>query len=253
MKKRIEFFNEIKGIADLFPIIEAKDYKPNWVKKVREDYVQKKGKADVHLYRCPGIFEVLNYGYIVRSWCDFTIDVDPEVAETGEFSGRIPSFGRLTNKPVSGRPMEKIIEGQPEEVMKFIPRPKGTLKNVIKIVTCWHIVAPKNLKFLFLPLPYPDSFEFSHAPGILDPSINAEINLQLFWNITGSFLVKAGTPLGHIIPLTSEKYDFICRDMNITDKNWLDKFQYFKSFSFNRIRPVRNKLKEIYEKHFKLK
>ena len=45
MKKRIEFFHEIKGVAELFPIIEAKDYKPNWTKKAKEDYLQNKNKV----------------------------------------------------------------------------------------------------------------------------------------------------------------------------------------------------------------
>ena len=116
----------------------------------------------------------------------------------------------------------------------------------------WHIVAPKGIKFLFLPLPYPDSFEFYNAPGILDPSINAEINLQLFWNVTGSYLIKAGTPLGQLIPLTEKKYDFICRDMNTNDENWLRKFDFYKKHSFNRILHIRNKIKEMYEKHFNL-
>ena len=248
MKKRIEFFNEIRGVADLFPIIEAKDYKPNWTKKAREDYLQNKD-VDVHPYRCPGIFDLFNCGYIVRSWCDFSMTIPKETIEDGVFHGTVSSRDFQT---ISGRPIEEVIGGHPDRVMKFVPRPKGTLNNFTKISTLWHIVAPKGLKFLFLPLPYPDSFEFYNAPGILDPSINAEINLQLFWNITGSYFIQAGTPLGQLIPLTEKKYDFICRDMNTSDKNWLDKFLFFKKHSFNRTLTIRNKIKEIYKKHFKL-
>ena len=242
MKKRIEFFNEIKGVADLFPIIETKDYKPDWIKKVKEDYLQNKNR-DIHLYKCPGIFEIFNCGYIVRSWCDFKITIPNETMEDGTFYCNVPKHLNV------GR---TLVEGHPNDIMKFVPRPKNTLNNISKIYTLWHIVAPKGLKFLFLPLPYPDNFEFYNAPGILDPSIAAEINLQLFWNVSGSHFIKAGTPLGQLIPLTEKKYDFICRDMNINDKNWLHKFDFYKKHSFNRTLHIRNKIKEIYEKHFKL-
>ena len=244
MKKRIEFFNEIGGVADLFPIIESKDYNPNWIKKAREDYLQwkkKKGQVDVHLYRCPGIFDLFNYGYIVRSWCDVTMEIHKETIEDGKFQG--PAAWKLF----------PIIASHPDYIMKFIPRPKGTLNNYIRINTLWHIVAPKGIKFLFLPLPYPDSFEFYNAPGILDPGIVPNINLQLSWNITGSYFIQAGTPLGQLIPLTEKKYDFICRDMNENDGNWLLKFDLFRKHSFKRGLAVRKKIREIYEKHFKLK
>ena len=240
MKKRIEFFNEIRGVADLFPIIESRDYKPDWTKKARENYLQNKN-VDMHIYRCPGIFDLFNCGYIVRSWCDIRMTIPKETIEEGKFQAN------------TNRDLFPIIEGQPDHVMKFVPRPKGTLNNFVKVQTLWHIVAPKGLKFLFLPLPYPDSFEFYNAPGILDPSISPEINLQLFWNVTGSYVIEAGTPLGQLIPLTEEKYDFICRDMNTNDSDWLSRYDFFRKHSFKRTLAIRNKVKEIYEKYFKLK
>jgi hypothetical protein len=242
MKKRIEFFNEVKGVADLFPIIEAKNCKPDWIKKVREDYLQNKN-VDSHLSRCPGIFELFNCGYIVRSWCDFKIKIPKDTTEKGTFHCDFPTHLNV------GRP---LVEGNFNNSMKFVPRPKGTLNNVFKVVTLWHIIAPKGLKFLFLPLPYPDNFEFYNLPGILDPGITTEINLQLFWNISSSHFIKAGTPLGQLIPLTEENYDFICRDMNTNDENWLRKFDFYKKHSFNKILHIRNKIKEMYEKHFNL-
>ena len=249
MKKRIEFFHEIKGVAELFPIIEAKDYKPNWTKKAKEDYLQNKN-ANLHIHRCPGIFDLFNCGYIIRSWHDINMVIPKETVEEGKF--------QATTNPQLFPPdgVIPILKGQEEgsdPFMRFVPRPKGTLNNFTNLNTLWHIVAPRGLKFLFLPLPYPDSFEFYNAPGILDPGIVPNINLQLSWNITGSYFIQAGTPLGQLIPLTEKKYDFICRDMNENDGNWLLKFDLFRKHSFKRGLAVRKKIREIYEKHFKLK
>jgi hypothetical protein len=119
---------------------------------------------------------------------------------------------------------------------------------IVKINTPWNIIAPKGVKFLMMPITYPDSHEFENAIGILDPGISCEINFQLWWNVKdGETLLKAGTPMVHLIPLSPELYDVVCRDMTEHDKTWINKQKYLQNFSF---RPKRNLIKEFYYKHF---
>jgi hypothetical protein len=95
-----------------------------------------------------------------------------------------------------------------------------------------------------MPITYPDSHEFENAIGILDPGVSCEINFQLWWNIKdGETLLKAGTPMVHLIPLSPELYDVVCRDMTEHDKTWINKRKYLQHFSF---RPKRNLIKEFY-------
>jgi hypothetical protein len=109
-------------------------------------------------------------------------------------------------------------------------------------------VAPRGVKFLITAFPYPDSYEFESVNGILDPSISSELNVQLNYNVVnGVHIIKAGTPLAHIIPLTERNYDFVVRDATAWDRVWSKKREYLNNMSFviNRTR-----MKEAYERHF---
>ena len=99
-----------------------------------------------------------------------------------------------------------------------------------------------------LPLPYPDTFEFESAIGLLDPSISSEINIQGYWNLQNqSHTIKAGTPLCQIIPVTEQSLKLVVRDMNYKDELWIKKKKYLNYFSFIL---NRQKVKEAYVRHF---
>jgi hypothetical protein len=106
-----------------------------------------------------------------------------------------------------------------------------------------------GLKFLILPVSYSDSFEFEHVPGILDPGLSSEINLQLRWYVTnGVHTIKAGTPVAQIIPLSEKTYQMVCRNATAWDNLWVTKRRFLNNFSFS---VQRKKLKDAYEAHFK--
>ena len=77
-RNKIEFFNSEPSIIDSFPIIESKNLKLDWVKKLREDFQKKSERplivaTETHPLRCPGIFDLFKYGYIVRLHKDVSI------------------------------------------------------------------------------------------------------------------------------------------------------------------------------------
>lgn len=235
---KIEFFSAVHGVASAYPIIESKKNMPNWMYDARKEYSQNENKRDLTISRCPGIVEVLTKGFVVTAWHD--IDV---VSTEHELNAGSPS--ELLNTLLDGNPTLQIQSG--EGIGKFLPRRPWSNKNILKINTPWHIKA--DTKFLMIPLPYTDIFEFESCIGILDPAISSEINVQGYVNGRGSFTIKAGQPLCQLIPLTQEQYEFVVRDMDDSDEKWLKTRKYLNNSSFiinkNIIRTAYNKFLQL--------
>lgn len=237
MTTKIQFFSSVPGLAETFPIKPAKEVIPKWVHAARTDYLKQKDKREIHIFKCPGIFELFGAGYIIPAWHDFEIECN----EVG-FRVTVPdgSLNDLLGK-------ETLQSQHADGVAKFLPTRPWSVASILKINTPWHVMAPKGVKFLMIPLPYTDDFKFESCSGILDPGISSELNIQGYWNEkSGKHIIKAGTPLAQLIPITEKNYDFIVRDKNDRDDLWLTKRKYLNFFGFSFNRP---KIKESYERH----
>lgn len=239
----VEFFTSAPGLSDIFPIIPAGQYRANWMNIAKEDWIQNKSKfvnnRQTHIFQCPGIFDLFNYGYIVPLWHDLLIKTDG--ANRG-YQWSIPS-GALN--AYRGK---EVVGTHKAGIDKYIPKRPWSMEQFIKLDTPWNIIAPKGVKFLMLPVAYPDEFTFDSAIGILDPEISTEINVQLYWNnLKGDTLIRAGTPIAHLIPLTEKKYNLVVREMNDNDKKWVEKRNLMLSMFFRQPRTV---IKAVYQKHF---
>lgn len=241
--KKIEFFSTVDGLADACPIIKASEYRPAWMSLAREEYIKmKKQRNDrfSHVYQCPGIFDLYNHGFIVTLWHDVIIKTN---GDDKGFAWIIPAsdLTELNEK-------KTLITTHDNSIGKFIPVRPGSIPQVVKFNTPWHVVAPKGVKFLMMPIAYPDSFEFESTVGILDPGISSELNIQVNWNIKyGERTLKAGTPLAHLIPLSEESFDMECRTATELDLRWLKRRNFLNNFTF---KPKRNMIKDFYYKHF---
>lgn len=242
-KDKIIFFNHIQGLAETYPIIFAKDYKAKWIEELRKDYIKQTSSKSqdtrlLHMYRCPGIFDLLKEGFYMPIWHDLNITTD---GDKKNFRWEIPS-------PWLQDQMEMPVLTVHAENTKFLPYPDYSLNVILKLNTPWHVIAPKNLKLLILPISYPDNYDYIANAGILDPSISNEINVQLFWNkLYGKTTIKAGTPICQIIPLSEKKYELICRYKNAHDDLWEKKKKFIQNctFWFNRKNII-----QLYNKHF---
>ena len=239
-RNKIEFFHIEPSIIDSFPIIESKDLKLDWVKRVREDF-QKEQESATHLVRCPGIFDLFKYGYIVSLHKDVSIVQESKDKFGWQFVQRNQFHTHNFNELFQ-------LQGVNQQISDMLPKPSWAANFMIKIDTGWHIVAPKGIKFIMLPIAYPDTFDFTSAIGILDPSINS----QIFWNIVDKkeTILPAGTPLGHLIPLTEKKYKMVQRVMDQHDLKWVEKFYSLLNTSF-RPSTIRNKMVNMYNNHWK--
>jgi len=239
-QQKIEFFSKVPGLADINPIVPARNFKPNWFKACKEDYIKNKNfDRPSHLQQCPGIFDLYKTGFIVPLWHDTVIRTE---GEDKGFAYVHPS-----------ETLAELREGDPlgthsYEITKWLPKRPYSIAPIMKFNTPWNVIAPKGVKFLMTAVAYSDTYEFEACTGILDPSISTEINVQGYWNIKhGETMLKAGKPLAHIIPLTEKEYEYEVRDANDHDKKWMEKRIYTNVFSFHHNKRI---IKNMYNKHF---
>jgi len=237
---KIEFFSKVQGLADTYPVIKSIEYQPRWAKICRDDYIKQKDTLQPsHLQLCPGIFDIMKHGFIVPMWHDAVIKT---TRDREDFDFTLPSK-HLANLR-GGDP----IGTHPYDITKFLPKRHYSKHAIVKMNTPWNVIAPPGIKFLVLPIPYPDTHELESAIGILDPAVSTEINFQCYLNIgEGEILVKAGTPIMQLVPLTEHQYELVVRDMNEKDSKWLEKREYLNVFGF---KLNKQKIKESFIKHF---
>lgn len=231
---KIEFYSTIDGVLDTFPIQHARDCLPDWIGLAKHDYVNNKSIPSV--YRCPGIVDLLTTGFIVKSWFDIDISTD----SNNRLLAHAPSEDL---EQMLGCPPIQVQGGN--EIAKHLPKRPWSHSDILKVNTPWHVVAPKGVTLMMVPISYTDDLAFESTTGILDPSVSNEINIQGYVNRTG--MIKAGTPLAHIIPITHESYELVVRNMTEHDKTWIGKKKYLNVFSFifNR-----RKTKDAYNAHY---
>jgi hypothetical protein len=215
----IEFFSTISGVSEAYPILPAKKVLPNWIKTARQEYSSTEDKRTPAIVRCPGILDIMTSGYVVTAPWDMEIhsSTDSMVAYIN------PEMETLLGKP-------PVQNQNGDGIAKHIPKRPWSNKDILKINTPWHIKS--NYKFMMIPIPYTESFGFESCIGILDPAISSEINIQGYVNGYGVLEINAGTPLCQLIPITDQQYEYEVRDMNQSDKLWIDKRKYINNSTF---------------------
>jgi hypothetical protein len=218
---KVEFVSLVDGLEKIMPITKTtpKDYE--WMKKAQEDFKSKKHlfnnptDSQIHILRCPGIFEVLKTGWVQKAWQDITIQTNGD--EYG-FGWKTP----LDQKVLSDSPSVLDYVGSHEDLVQRYTNDFRNLKNIIKIQTPWVAYVPKGYSLLVTPIPYPDHTDFEAAIGIL-PSINGgpiTISPQLKWYCKNDTkLIKAGTPLHQLFLLKNDDIPFEVRSATQSDKD----------------------------------
>ena len=78
--KTIQFFSTVPGVAEAFPIVEAKNYKPEWTKSAIKDLVD---KELVEIKFCPTQKMIADFftkplqGSLFRYFRDFILGLRP--------------------------------------------------------------------------------------------------------------------------------------------------------------------------------
>jgi len=204
--KKITFLSRLPHGDIIQPIEEVNIFDREW-KNHSIDLFKKKalGPAEpgqiVGLHRCPGIVSVIKTGFIIKAHRDFYVE---STGDSAKLKGKL-------NFESKEKGIVNIVDtGLMETDLKDYPfKPKGALPVILKIDTMWSVKCPKDIMFLFLPIPYSDDVRFSALPGVLDPLLGDSIKVFFWWFVPfKKDIIKKGTPLMQLIPISRKRiYD----------------------------------------------
>lgn len=212
-KSFIRFYSLEPGTVTLFPITKSSTVDRNFLTQFQEGDLPETLSSK----NCPGIKKVVSSGWIVPAPADFVIQTNGDGVS---FEWREPyRFTKIT--PDLDSYISSHTRSQTEPLLDD---PGTTLKTVVKIETPWRIEASDDIVFLIMPVSYSNENRFSAAVGILDPKYGHVINIQLFWKVLNSMaVVKAGTPLCQLIPLSRKALSSSFYEVTIDVANDIDK------------------------------
>jgi len=190
----------MKRLAGLYPVLPASKSGQKWWKKLSPFFTEERqiaqnkfvtDKHDTFKY-CPGVFDFINCGYMVR-WVH---DVEFYVADNGLVSWRLP--------PLFGS--EEIIRPHNKEQVGGCPfHSDEGAEDLIKVDSPFIIETPKGWSILFCKPFYEYSSDFDQCWGVLDadqkPTSCHEIKAFLRFNTRDKVIkFKAGDPMVQLIP-----------------------------------------------------
>tara|TARA_B100000902_G_C27218101_1_gene868131 strand:+ start:299 stop:1036 length:738 start_codon:yes stop_codon:yes gene_type:complete len=209
---KIRFTNSISGILEDFPIVSASKVKRKWMaepnKKYKEKLTELKANCPFspqfytsnhigtfikNISRCPGLVNLFHTGYVLVSPFDMRINTN---GDGKTINVNIPfSHSQLGFAPVATH--------SPDVLHQYCPPPHNTNESIIKIDAGWQVgKGRKDVVFLVTNLHYSEERRFTGVTGILDPLESTKVISQLYWHVNeGTEIIKAGTPLTHIIPM----------------------------------------------------
>lgn len=210
LKPKVKFYSENKIITDNYPIYPAKDYKRNWIKKCAKAYTTHRDIVDnrhtvVTASKCPGMRSVMELGYVVTTWCDFTIETSLE--NPYEYKIYYPdNLDRFLKESKYDKPIvtDFNLKNSPLKI------PTGeNFKNILKIWIPWTIEVPRGWNLMFMPVQYDDNPMFTACTGIIPSGHNTEFNVHIFWHESnGRVHIPAGTPLCQLVPIKENTPQF---------------------------------------------
>ena len=198
-RPKLEFFSIVPEITKLAPIMPAHQYKPKWFNKAQEEFVEATKAPEfgmhkfVHTAKCPGIFNIIRYGWVMTTWQDIIIKTNGD-GVSFEWQSVIDQ----KNLKAKADPGNAIGFHPQEQLSGYFENWDG-LKSVIKVHTPWRCIVPKDYYLLEGPMPYSEDNRFTTLPGLFSQEYGvSQLNPQLKWNIMkGDALIKAGTPIAH--------------------------------------------------------
>jgi hypothetical protein len=215
----VEFISLSPEVIKLAPIIPAHKFRPDILLNSGKDFATKKKQPDFGMSKlmstakCPGIFNMARYGYILTTWQDIVIETNGD----GEsFHWTTPSNQLdLTN----GRMIGEMVGYHPQvQYTDYVGKRPDTLANVLKIHTPWRCIVPEGYYLHEGPVPYNNDHRFTTVEGVFSREHGvAQMNVQLLWHVMeGKTLIKAGTPIAHYMLLPKKQPELVVR--TATDK-----------------------------------
>ena len=233
----VSFLSLMPHIEDIYPIVPSKEVTLPWIKEAEleaDKYknVYNHGRIHSGAHKCSGIIGLHHKGWIIQSWHDFVIETNGD----GEsFISYLPSSA--PNDIVGGQRGAGAVGHFAPAKFGSLPStslPANTLRGIVKLHTPWTFYITPGWGLMMLPVEYIKEHRFTSAIGVIDPRFSQQLNPILYWHVlSGSTLVKAGTPLCRLIPVpindrwtttvrqaTKKEYDFYYDRQKLTSLFW---------------------------------
>ena len=190
---------DMRDLAGVYPILPSAKSGREWWKDLEPSFPSERQIAPnkfvtdmLNTFKyCPGVFDFINCGYMVR-WVH---DIEFYVDTAGSVSWMLP---RLIP--------ESTVRPHRKEQVEGCPFYSGEgAEEIIKIETPFMIETPKGWSVLLCKPFYEYNNDFDQCPGILDadqiPTSCHELNIFYRFNTKDNVIkFKAGDPLAQLIP-----------------------------------------------------
>jgi hypothetical protein len=237
--KPIQFFNKIEEIHSIMPITPLKDYKHPWKDRARKDFQVPKCPVTsiLNISRCPGINNIQEHGWIIKTWQDITIKTYSDGAY--EWSTPSDQFDIAQE--------EALTEHKEELYSKYRKHwPINTFKHLLKFNTLWKAIIPEGHTLLQLPIPYYDNNLFTTAEGAYSSTQGpASLNIPVYWHrIEGEEFLPAGTPIAYLVLVADKLCPYNIGNPVETDRRRIK--TYYRALNNKFVRDYK-KIKELWK------
>lgn len=205
---KFHFADMSRALYDVHPIEKAS----------RVDGVHKKHQIEKYgketFVDCPGIFDYKNLGWIMPAWDEIKVycSDNATMAYQGGDSKSRQALWKATN-PVENFNLRGVCGNMAKEIPDGVPiGSECPVKELhpLHVLSPWRIETDEDVSLLLLPPIYHSKIvnDFLIYPGVVDYSSKFDtLNLIMSPRRTGTFTIKAGTPLLHIIPVVKNNYN----------------------------------------------
>ena len=204
----LRFVDKSKSLYRIHPIQRAAS-----VESAHKDFQVKQHGRETFV-DCPGMFDYKNTGWILSAWDEFTVYASENA--TMAYAGGDKRAPTDLPTPVKTEcPHITNPNAMSADISDGVP--KGNDDDTVKRLQPLHFtspwaVEPENdfVSLLLMPPVYHSNIvdNFLIYPGIVDYTQRFNtINVIMSPRKEGTFVIKAGTPLLHIIPMTKGNYN----------------------------------------------
>ena len=185
----IDCFTTDNLVHQIVPITRAIKTVPDWWKKLPSESSVWKNREKNNMKLCQGFLELYKRGFVIEAWGDFNFNVIPDHTYEYDFSnGHIPQTHPRNQYGAAFKDHEHT-----------------------KLISPWIFRSKRNHFFHFGPATWSlDKYEFIVLPGVVEYHCQNATNINIMIPIRKqeySFIIPAGMPLVHIVPL-NESYNY---------------------------------------------
>ena len=206
----VDCFTYSRAAYELYKIRKALLFYPETIKKMAPSFKLKDRQTNITLEsptvkKCTGINGLYTKGAIMPLWMDYVTEPQSFTKDQSALGVTDPQWA------------ERVVQHQREQF-----NPLFDDYHHVKFGSVWNMVEKSGLKFIWMPATYNlEEYGLNDKiivpPGLTYYDEQCQSNINLFIKKDAeNFILRAGTPLIHIVPLTEKEVEWKCHlvDMN---------------------------------------